>query len=563
MEQCRTFLMNAKYEFDVCWVSAGSSGSTSLFGVSDYLASLALLLVIYTISDDRSKLRLTIAPIPVYYLIFWLFVCVFFLKGFIELWFYLGWPIFPFLDNKLLLDAALLIPSVVAIFIWLYLSYISPPVFSRWNSQNFFWIYEYLIHNGTQEELRLALIELSRSAKSIIKSASVPPQYSEATWKPNRTESAAHDLLLLFGNRRLCAEMARMSPNTAAAFFHEISEQEKFGLPYHTFAQNVATALLSDKASPIFHEDSGWQSGWSGYAQIYSKEIFTNPEHVTSLARKSSSPLDMHFPVTKDWGVENWEAYTRLTLMYFERLIEHSPEKLDDISVKQIFTNCRFMAIDTHNLNGAEGAFFLSDEYQKLEVLSRFLRNLIKLLDEKNVAVSSSLKPKDAFHNGFHELLANLIFEVIGISARVRHPAWTCWSVTHNAIWSDILRFRDGKTSNWIFRRVCRLIYDEIRRMDEFFYGRGATYLGFCLNVLGLNDKRDMNYGKRENPLRLAMLSWVKCNYCRMREESPKVAEACLHGNISFDDENLEFVKTYTDETGNTPDEVRFKVDPL
>ena len=233
--------MNAKYELDVCWVSAGSSGSTSLFGVSDYLASLALLLVIYTISDDRSKFRLTIAPVPVYGLIFWLFVFVFYLKALLDLWFHLGWPIFPFLDNKILLDAALLTPSVIAIFIWAYLSYIRPPVFSRWTNQKFFWVYQNLIHNGTQEELRLALIELSRSAKSIIKSAAVLPQYAEATWKPSQTESASHDLLLLLGNRLLSAKIARMSPNTAAALFNEIFEQEKFGLPYHTFAQ---TSLL-------------------------------------------------------------------------------------------------------------------------------------------------------------------------------------------------------------------------------------------------------------------------------------------------------------------------------
>ena len=68
-----------------------------------------------------------------------------------------------------------------------------------------------------------------------------------------------------------------------------------------------------------------------------------------------------------------------------------------------------------------------------------------------------------------------------------------------------------------------------------------------------MNDKRRKDYRKRKNPLRLAVLSWVKCKYCRMREESPKVAEAFLHGNISFNDENLEFVKTYPDETGNAP----------
>ena len=161
------------------------------------------------------------------------------------------------------------------------------------------------------------------------------------------------------------------------------------------------------------------------------------------------------------------------------------------------------------------------------------------------MVISSSLKPKDVFSSGFHERLANLIFEVIVTSASVRHPAWACWS--------DIFRFKDGKTSDWIFRRICRLIYDEVRYMDKILYRRGTPYLGSCLNILDLNDKRCEDYGKRKNPLRLVVLSWVKCNYCRMREERPKVAEAFLHGNISFNDENLEFVETYSDQKRNAP----------
>ena len=357
--------------------------------------------------------------------------------------------------------------------------------------------------------------------------------------------------------------MVRMSPNTAAEFFQEISVQEKFELPYHTFAHNVATAFLSDKASPIFHEDSGWESGWSGYAQNYSKEIFTNPDHVISLARRNSSPFDVRFAVRENWEPENWKAYTRLALLYFERLIERSPHGLNDFSVVQILENCKSMARGTYNLNGADDTLILSDEYQKLEVISRFLHDLIQLLDTRNVAISSSLKPKDTIPNSFYERLANLIFEVIFSSAKVRHPALICWSVTHNTIWSGIFHFNEGKTGNWVFRRVCRLIYDEIRFMDEVFNFRGAAYLGFCLNVLGFDDERHRDFGKRESPLRLAVLSWVRRNYCRMREESPKVADACLHGSVTFDGENLEFVKTYFDETGKTPDETRFKVDPF
>lgn len=562
LERCATYLERAYYEFELCFVPAGTSGTESLFGVSDYLAALALLLVIYTISDYRNKLRLSLAPVPIYKLGFWLFLFVFGAKALIELWFYQGWPLFPSLDNRLLFDAVLLAPCVVAVLYWVYVSYIRPPVFSRWNSRKFFWIHQKVVHNGTAEELRITLLELARSARAIIKCASQPPMDKTANWRPSRTEGAAHDFLLLLGNRRLCSEMARTSPDTAAAFFHEISEQGKFGLPYGTFAKNVAAALLTDKSSPIFDEDSGWESGWSGYAQLYSTEIFANPKHITSLAQRHSSPLDLRHTIIERWDAENWEAYTRVALLYFEQIVQDSPHLLTDFSVNGVFETCESMASGIHRLNGAEGSFFQTEEYQKLDVLTDFSRNLIKLLAEYDVSIPSSLKPENPFDNGFHEELAELNSLVIFSAASVRQPTWTCWSITHNMVWRKIFGFENSETSRWIFRRVCRLIYAEIRDMDSYFNFKGAAYLGFCLNVLGLDDKRHRNHRKEEAPLRLAVLAWTRKNYSRMRNESPKVAETCLHGSITFDEKTNELVKTYANETSDGPTEHRFKVDP-
>lgn len=562
MKQCKIYFEKAYYEFEICYVPAGTSGGESLFGVSDYLAALALLLVIYTISDYRIKLRLSLAPLPIYRLGFWLFVCALTTKAAMELWFNKAWPLLPALDNKLLLDAILLTPCVIAILYWVYVSYITPPKFSRWNSRKFFWTYQQIVHNGTDEELRIALHELTRSAKSIISCSSQPPVNQHTSWRPTSTEATAHDFLLLLGNRRLCSEIARGSPHTAKELFHEIATQGKFGLPYETFAQNVAIALLSDKSSPIFHEDSGWESGWSGYAQIYSSEIFSNPRHIIALAKRHSSPLDVRYSTSVQWDAENWKAYTRVALLYFERLAQESPHMLTDCSVFQILESCKSMATDAYRLNGAENTFHQIDEFRKLRVLSEFLKDLMKLLDRHKVPIWSSVKPTETFRNGFHEHLAELVFEVVFFAASVRYPARTCWEVTHNMVWAGLFRLNDSDTSRWVFRRVSRMIYDEIRLMDNFFNFKGAAYLGFSLNVLGLNDKRHRQFGKESNPLRLAALQWARKNYSRMKEQSPKVAEACLHGSISFDEGTLEIVKTYANETRKIATEARFKVNP-
>ena len=563
MEQCKGFFEGLGYEIKFNLVPAGASGSESLFGVSDYLAAFALLLVIYTISDYRNKLRLSLAPFPIYKLGFWIFLCVFFVKAIVELWFFQSWPIFPALDNKSLIDTVLLTPCILAVFYGIYISYIRPPVFSRWNCNKFFWVYQKVIHNGTEEELRIALNELTRSAQALIKAAVAPPFRTDAAWSPTPIQGAAHNFLLLMGNRRMCSEMAKNSPDTAATFFREVSKQEKLNLPFGMFAQNISASFLTDKSSPIFHEDSGRESGWSGYAQLYSSEIFANPKLVSALAQRHSSPLDVRYSIRKKWDAENWEAYGRVSLLYFERILEESPNLISDYSVYEILESFKIMSSGIYRVNGVDGAFHEMDEYRKLTVLSEFISDFIKLLDKYKVPISSSVKPKDKQNSGIHERLAELIFELIYNVASVRYPAWTCWDVTHNTVWAKIFSFIDSKTRRWVFHRVCRLMYDEIRHMDEFFNFKGAAYFGFCLNVLGLSEDRRHDFGKKEVPLRLATLNWARKNYSRMKEESPKVAQACLHGSITFDDNSLEFVRTYSNETGKSPKETRFKVDSL
>ncbi|MDN8924031.1 hypothetical protein Q0P01_14750, partial [Staphylococcus aureus] len=41
-----------------------------IFGFSEFLASLALLVVVFTVTDIRYKFRISIAPIPIYKITF-------------------------------------------------------------------------------------------------------------------------------------------------------------------------------------------------------------------------------------------------------------------------------------------------------------------------------------------------------------------------------------------------------------------------------------------------------------------------------------------------------------
>ena len=212
-------------------------------------------------------------------------------------------------------------------------------------------------------------------------------------------------------------------------------------------------------------------------------------------------------------------------------------------------------------MDGADGSFYKLDEFKRLQVAVAFVDKVIKLLHEKNVPIHSKLKPSDIYPKGIHERLADLMAKLVFSASTVTKPDWTCWEVQHNTVWTELKGYDENETRKWLLKRVSRIIFDEVQRMDKWFNFKGARYLGYCLNVLGFYDGRDKDFRKSESPLRLAVLSWTKKNYARMRLESPKVAEACLHGSVSFDSDTFEIVKTYANNTGTKPNEDRFEVD--
>ena len=150
--------------------------------------------------------------------------------------------------------------------------------------------------------------------------------------------------------------------------------------------------------------------------------------------------------------------------------------------------------------------------------------------------------------------MAKLIFEAIFAASTVSSPVWTAWGVQNNTVWGPIFDFGRSTTHKIIAFKVRRLVYDEIKKMDRFANFRGARFLGFCLNVLGLKlTDRHRGFRREFYPLQAAAVGWAKANYKTLLAEHPEVAEACLQGSISYDEDNHRFVQTYSDRTEMEP----------
>lgn len=536
----------------VCFIPLNAS-EPKLFGFSEFLAGLALMVLAWTIADVRYRFRVMTAPIPLQGLTFGVVAAVGVLTLLTDLWRAEEWLI-P--CGNLLTPAswqAILAALFLLTFLaWAWFAFIRPPTFSKRNTKRFAQTLYRFILRGSSSELTVIADELTHSVRALVRYATDRGELNnyrrsgddnEQLPAPSKVEAYANDLLLLIADKRLCRAIVESSPVTALAVFQEMSEAKKYGIQVETFAKNIVNEALANKDSFLYHEAEGYESGLIGYHKPLSRAMFANYQMVEAVG----TLLDPDIWAKSKWDASQWEAYCRLVLMTFRDYVD-----------KQ-FWNHSFVlyrakgyvehaASDLYKLNGLTSTWD-NDALARLRVSVDFIRDAIKILDEKGVPDHLRLrvrKEQGHLRESFYDHLASMIFEVILDASAVKSPQWECWMVQHNSVWGELfsfdhLRNTAGKVVKF---KVRRLLYDEVADMKRFPNFKGAQVLAFCLNVMGLS-LSEGEHGKDSCALHKVILAWTKKNYVWLHAYNPRVAEACLVDGITYDAENLRLVKTY------------------
>jgi hypothetical protein len=218
---------------------------------------------------------------------------------------------------------------------------------------------------------------------------------------------------------------------------------------------------------------------------------------------------------------------------------------------------------DLYKLNEFIGNSWDTDTPRRLHVVMKFVKGMIKVLDEKGVPGYVRLRVREKYghpRETFYDHIASMIFEIIFNASAVKSPRWECWSIQHNAVWFELFHFDHSPAGKVIKFKLRRLLYDEVIRMKDFPNFKGAKILGFCLNVMGFtviegNDRKD------SRALQKVMLTWTRKNYIWLHEYNPRIAEACLVDGITYDMSNRRLVRTSTNELEREPKYFYFNLD--
>lgn len=538
------------YLFGICLVPV--TGTASLFGFKDFIAALALLVIIYTISDIRYRFRVAVAPTPLLSITYALIGVIGIGTLLTDIWFNEKWlvPSTPFMTTAIWqgILAALFLGLVIT---WMHYAFINPPIFGRKNYQKYAQELYRIVLKGSESELPVIAHELASSAKSLVTFASgLSNLKAKATGKLRPSaEGYANDMLLLIANRKFCRHVVASSPITAIRLLDEVADAKAYGVPIGLFAQNISTEAIRNKDSGLYHEDEGYNSGLLGYMKPFSQALYGNFELVEAL--QHHSPLDIPYKAVWAWDADQFETYCRSAQMTLKSYLQggywrqHSYVLAGTIREIQKTTGRAILDI-------MKADDYYGDAWHRLMAGVNFMKDSINAIGElKPPPEARTLRIRRGQRNrlsdeDLYDQLAEAMFEIVHSAAYVTAPPDKAWDIHHNSVWGEFFDLsHDNRAWRIVLFKLRRLLYDEIRDLESLPKYKAARVLGICLNVMGLTIRKRSGYGKESAALKAAVLTFTQRNYLRLREVNSEIADACLIGGITFDAGHSRLVKTY------------------
>lgn len=306
------------------------ANAPKFFGFSEFLASLALMVLAWTIADVRYRFRVMTTPLPLQRVTFGVVAAVGVLTLLTDLWRAEQWLV-P--KGNLLTPAgwqAILGVSFLLTFLsWTWFAFIRPPVYGKRNAKRYAQTLYRFILKGSPLELSVIADELANSVKSLIRFSTDKGELKnfrrhqeegqKSIEKPMEVTAYANDILLLIADKRFCRAIVESSPGTALTFFREISDTKKYGIQIETFAKNIVNEALANKNSFLFHEAEGYESGLIGYHKPLSQAMFSNHKMVEVIG----TLLEPDIWDKRKWDADQWKAYCRIVLLTFRDYVEN------------------------------------------------------------------------------------------------------------------------------------------------------------------------------------------------------------------------------------------------
>lgn len=526
--------------------------SQGLFSFGQFITGLALLVVLFTITDIRFKFRIAVARTHLRALTYFTIAFIGFATLVTDLWNYEQWPPLPIPHYWGPIWQAILGGLFLFLFlVWMYHGFIRPPIFTQGRAVRFGQQLYAVLVKGNAAEIAIIADELSFSAHNIIGlwrpvEAETKHQSEQHQSRRDRKRSQAagyaHNLLLMIASPIMCKQIVESCPRTALLFAKEATEQKRYEAPLGEFLRNISEIAIGDENSSLYHEGKVFAHDYIGQVKPWSRAIYGDFLLIEALATSGFSPLDIDYRTVRRWTAKQWRAYSVAVLTTMADYLTKTNGMRHSFALARAFGKFETCISAIPMLNGVSGVFGNSDEYSRLEVAVDFIKSAVDLLDNGKVPPPRSWRASPRRENAhldwtIFDEIADLMYKVLSASSAIRAPLDTAHFIHYNAIWGHFFgNMATSKSWKIVQGKFQRILQGEVKRVDKFPDYMNTAILGVLLNVMWHEIVNNpLGFGRPYRGLARAVSTWMKRNYLRLRERDAGMADYVLLGGIEFD----------------------------
>ena len=423
--------------------------STNFFGLAQFLSTLALLVVVFNVSDFRYRYRLSITPHDLRKVAIIISAMIASLLIITEFWFQNALPLPHVLNNYGNINISLASVFLVLVLYVVTVCFLRPAILRRSNAVQFFNVTTRYIHQGNKDRLQAIAEDLGRTMEEIFRLAAKANSRIKASSTPIE-QACAHNLLLTVADRRFCSLIVDRNPSFAIQCFALANKYPD--APFAQFARNVGEEFIVNTESAFYQEESGYYSGYFGYAKPITNAVFGSYELIERCASVHNSPLDLNYAIVRALNATQMEGFTRAGLSFFNAYLTRTCAQSHSYAFARLLSSLEDCASDLYKLNNVSANYWNAPEFARFKSAAAFLKEAINNLAKSGIKTRSLRPSKETYHD-VYDALAHTIMEIIFTAATVDVSSFLCWNVQHNVAW----------TFYSISRRIIRCLCSDLK----------------------------------------------------------------------------------------------------
>ena len=340
-----------------------ASDTSNVFGLAQFLSSLALLVVVFNVSDFRYRYRLYVTRYNLSKVAIYTASMVAGALLLTEVWFQNALPIPHCLNHYANIKIALAGIFLILVIYIVSICFLRPAQFGRANALQFFNATARFIHQGNKDRLQAIAEDLSGTMEEIFRlSSQINPTNGSPT--PPTEAAPAHYLLLALADRRFCKLIVERDPAFAVRCFVLAAKYPE--APFAQFSRNVGEEFILNTDSAFYQEESGFSSGYFGYAKPVTSAVFGSYELIEHCAVRGLSALDLNFSILDTLDATQMGGFKRAGLAFFASYLEKGASEIHSYAFARLLRSMESCSNGIYKINGLPAGAWKSPDTHDL-----------------------------------------------------------------------------------------------------------------------------------------------------------------------------------------------------